>query len=420
MKKLVLCPGETEKNVINIYPELRDQRFLGFGGAITEAAASTYAQMDDTQKRSLLEAYFLPERMNYQFVRIHIDSCDFCLGQYDGYTESGAPDFSRMERFILPMLRDAEAVAGRRIPVMLAPWSPPAFMKTNGRREQGGKLKPEYFAAYADYLCRYAGHMRNLGFLVNRMSLQNEPKAVQTWDSCVFTAAEEKLFLRDYFIPALQRHGLTDVEIYLWDHNKERLYEWMRDIVDETTEDMVAGACFHWYSGDHFEQLELCRRRFPEKELILSESCIEYRFYDKEDKVGAAQALSHELIGDLNHGLTAFFDWNLLLDETGGPNYVGNFCLAPFHFHRQEKRLEATPIQRYYERFARAVVPGSIRVETTRFSDEVDATAWKKPDGSLSLLVLNRTGRVLRPVIRLEDREAALELAPYELASAMV
>lgn len=418
MKKLVLCPGETEKNVINIYPELRDQRFLGFGGAITEAAASTYAQMDDTQKRILLEAYFLPERMNYQFVRIHIDSCDFCLGQYDGYTESGAPDFSRMERFILPMLRDAEAVAGRRIPVMLAPWSPPAFMKTNGRREQGGKLKPEYFAAYADYLCRYAGHMRNLGFLVNRMSLQNEPKAVQTWDSCVFTAAEEKLFLREYFYPALQRHGLTDVEIYLWDHNKERLYEWMRDIIDETTEDMVAGACFHWYSGDHFEQLELCRRRFPEKELILSESCIEYRFYDKEDKVGAAQALSHELIGDLNHGLTAFFDWNLLLDETGGPNYVGNFCLAPFHFHRQEKRLEATPIQRYYERFARAVVPGSIRVETTRFSDEIDATAWKRPDGSLSLLLLNRTDRGLRPVIRLEDREAALELAPYELASA--
>jgi glucosylceramidase len=250
------------------------------------------------------------------------------------------------------------------------------------------------------------------------MSLQNEPKAVQTWDSCVFTAAEEKLFLREYFYPALQRHGLTDVEIYLWDHNKERLYEWMRDIIDETTEDMVAGACFHWYSGDHFEQLELCRRRFPEKELILSESCIEYRFYDKEDKVGAAQALSHELIGDLNHGLTAFFDWNLLLDETGGPNYVGNFCLAPFHFHRQEKRLEATPIQRYYERFARAVVPGSIRVETTRFSDDIDATAWKRPDGSLSLLLLNRTDRVLRPVIRLEDREAALELAPYELASA--
>ena len=420
MKKLRFHAGDTEKAVVNLYPELTDQSFLGFGGAITEAAAATYAQMDEGQKRALLEAYFLPERMNYQFVRIPIDSCDFSLGQYDGYTESGPPDFSRMERFILPMLRDAEAVAGRRLPVMLSPWSPPAFMKTNGRREQGGRLKPEYYGAYADYLCRYAAHMRALGFAVSRMSLQNEPKAVQTWDSCLFTAAEEKRFLRDFFYPALERFGLTDIRIYLWDHNKERVYEWMRDIIDESTDSMVAGACFHWYSGDHFEQLELCRRRFPDKELILSESCIEYRFYDKDDKLGAAQKLSHELLGDLNHGITAFFDWNLLLDETGGPNYVGNFCLAPFHFDRREKRLEATTIQRYYEIFSEAVVPGSVRVETTRFSDEIDASAWKRPDGTIAVLLLNRTDREQRLVVRLNDREADLKLAPYALESALV
>ncbi len=415
MKRLYLTPGETENGVVNLYPECTDQAFFGFGGAVTEAAAYTYSLMNDEQKQALLTAYFAPDRMNYQFVRVPIDSCDFSLGQYDGYTETGAPDLSRIEKTILPMLRDIEAIANRKAPIMLSPWSPPAFMKTNGLREQGGKLKPEYRAAWADYLCRCVKAYRDLGFAVDRMSLQNEPKAVQTWDSCLFTAAEEKAFLRDFMYPALQRYGLTDVKVYLWDHNKERVYERMRDMIDEKTDPMVAGACFHWYSGDHFEALDLCRKRFPKKDLMVSESCIEYRFYSKEDVTGAAVKLSHELIGDLNHGITAFCDWNLLLDETGGPNYVGNLCLAPFLFDRTKKALLPQLVQTYYEAFAAAIVPGSVRIETTRFSDDVDATAWRRPDGSIALLLLNRTDAKRSVVVRQNDDEAETTLAPFAL-----
>lgn len=415
MQQLQFHAGETENKVVNLYPEITDQTFEGFGGAMTEAAASTYAQMNDAQKEELLTAYFAPDRMNYQFVRIHIDSCDFCIEPYCGYTESGAPDFTRMEQYILPMLRDTERIAGRKIPVMLSPWSPPAFMKTNGVRQQGGKLKPEYYGAYADYLCRYAKHLRDLGFAVSRMSLQNEAKAVQTWDSCIFTAEEEKVFLRDFFYPALQRYNLTDIELYLWDHNKERAYEWLRDIVDETTDPMVAGVCFHWYSGDHFEALDLCRKAFPNKKLLLSESCIEYRFHDRNNVLGSVQKLSHELIGDLNHGISAFFDWNLLLDETGGPNYVGNFCLAPFHFDRQKKELRPSLLQTYYETFARAITPGSVRIASTRYSEEIDATAWRRPDGTISLILLNRTDSEKDVTIRLNDWEADVSLFSYGL-----
>lgn len=415
MKHLQLSPGETETKVINLYPEITDQSFDGFGGAITEAAAFVYTLLTPAQKQELLAAYFSPDRMNYQFVRIPIDSCDFCIEPYTGYTETGAPDFTRMNRYILPMLRDAEAFAGRKLPVMLSPWSPPAFMKTNGLRQKGGKLKPEYCDAYADYLCRYARHLRDLGFIVNRMSLQNEPKAVQTWDSCIFTAAEEKVFLRDHFYPALCRYHLEDIEIYLWDHNKERAYEWMRDIIDETTDRMVAGLAFHWYSGDHFEALELCHRLFPGKKLLQSESCIELSLYEKDNETAAAQRLSHDMLGDLNHGTSVYYDWNLLLDEQGGPNYVDNFCLAPYHFDRQTKVLRPTLIQQYYETFSRAIPPKSVRIAHTRFTADLDATAWKRPDGTLSLLLLNRTDREQSAVIRLQDRETPVTLAPYGL-----
>ncbi len=262
--------------------------------------------------------------------------------------------------------------------------------------------------------------MRDLGFTATRMSLQNEAKAAQTWDSCIFTTEEEKRFLRDHYYPLLAQYSLSDPELYIWDHNKERPYEWRRDIVDEEPDPMVAGLCFHWYSGDHFEALDLCRRQYPRKKLLLSESRIEYRFYEKDDVLGSTQKLFHELIGDLNRGTTAFCDWNLLLDESGGPNYAGYFCLAPFHFDREAKELRPTLLQTYYEIFAHAVQSGSVRIAHTRFSEDVDATAWRRPDGTLALVLLNRSGAVQPLVVRLDDREAEFTPPPYAAESFLV
>ena len=418
-------PGETENKVVNLYPEIEYDAFEGFGGAITEGAGFVYSLMSEHDKKTLIETYFSPERMNYQFVRIPIDSCDFSRAQYEAVSDPEDTAFETFnfdipEKYILPMLRDAEAAAGRKIPIMLSPWSPPAFMKSNGKREQGGVLLPAFRAMWADYLCRYIEEYRNRGFLVKRISLQNEPKAVQTWDSCIFTAEEEKAFLRDYMWPAMERHGLTDIEVFIWDHNKERVYEWMRDILDEDTDKMVTGAAFHWYSGDHFEALDLCKKQFPEKKLIVSESCIEYYKFDVSDPVGPAIKLSHELMGDLNHGMTAFYDWNLLLDETGGPNYVGNYCLAPFMYDTGREKLKPLLISRYFEHFSHFIVPGSVRIASTRYAEDVDVTAWKRPDGTIALVLLNKSEENQPAIVRMSDMEAGVVLYPRSITSCII
>ena len=414
--------GDTENKVINLYPDIAYQTFDGFGGAITEAAGSTYLQMDDNQKRALMNAYFGKERMNYQFVRIPIDSCDFSVGQYEASSKPDFSDFSftRVEQSILPMLDDAEKAAGRKLSIILSPWSPPAYMKTNGKRNFGGKLKPEYEALWAEYLCRYILEYRKRGYQVAGLTLQNEPKAVQTWDSCLFTAQEEKHFLQARLWPALERHSLSDISIYLWDHNKERVWEWMRDIIDEETDRMVAGAAFHWYSGDHFDALDLCRMRYPDKKLIVSESCVEFYKYDASDARGAAMRLSHELMGDLNHGISAFIDWNLLLDENGGPNYVGNYCLAPFLYDTKEKKLRQTLLGQYMELLAKTVVPGSVRIACTKYSEAIDASAWKRPDGSIALVLLNKSGENAKVCVRLEGLEASTLLYPRSITTAII
>lgn len=425
-QKIPFAPdaGE-ENNVVNLYPEMTFETMEGFGGAVTDSAAYVYSLMNDRQKKELMDAYFSPEKMGYRLVRIPMDSCDFSLEMYEA--DSDPEDrtlehfsFARTEKYILPMLADAQAAAGRPLELMLSPWSPPAFMKTNGRRTGGGKLKPEYRGTWAEYLCRYILEFRRRGYLVRRISLQNEPKAVQTWDSCIVTPTEQKEFLRDFMAPAMKRHGLEDVEIFLWDHNKERVYEWMRDIIDPETDALIAGAAFHWYSGDHFEALDLARRRFPDKKLIISESCIEFSKFGGEDAARSALRLSHEIIGDLNHGMTAFYDWNLLLDEQGGPNHAGNFCLAPFLYDTKSHTLLPQLIQRHFAHFSAYLLPGSQRVGYSKYTDGLDVTAWKRPDGALAAVLLNRSEETLPIYLRLAGETAQFQLPAGAIATGLI
>lgn len=411
-----------ESQVVNVYPELSYETFEGFGGAVTEAAGYIYSLMNDEQKKKVIETYFSPEKMNYRLVRVHMDSCDFSLGLYEAMsnsedTELKSFSFERTEKYILPMLEDAKKTAGENLKLMLTPWSPPAFMKTNGKRTGGGKLKPEYRKLWAEYICRYIREFQNRGFAVQRISIQNEPKAVQTWDSCLFTAEEEKSFLRDFLYPTMKSHGFENIEVFIWDHNKERIYERVRDTVDEETREMVSGAAFHWYSGDHFEGLELVRRLYPELKLIMSESCLEYSIFDEKNIESVTNKLCHEIIGDLNHGMCAFYDWNLLLDEKGGPNHVGNYCHAPFLYDVEKKKLLPQKTQEQYEMFSHFICPGSVRVQTTKFTEQIDTVAYRTPDGRIVLILLNK-GKELEAVnIRLGKMVGSLLLPAGILAA---
>lgn len=412
--------GGQEELLVNLYPQIKYQTIDGIGGAITESAAYVYSLLSPEQKHRLLWHYFKPGQMGYTIVRIPIDSCDFSLSHYeaDGEDDPGFQQFSfeRVEKYILPMLRDAETAFGGKLKIMLSPWSPPAYMKTNGERDHGGALKKEYWLRWAEYICRYIKEYRIRGYLVTMLTLQNEPKAVQPWDSCIYTAEEEKVFLRDYIWPALVAHGLDDIEICIWDHNKERALEWAETVIDEETDHMISGLAFHWYSGDHFEALQMIRERFPAKKLLLSEACIEFSKYRQESNLANAQKYAHDIIGDLNSGMSAFLDWNLILNEQGGPNHAGNFCDAPFLYNRATKTLLSKELETYIWHISNFVRTGSVRIGLSRYTDTLEAAAFIN-DRIISVIFLNRTVKTVPLYLRLNNACVPFTLPANSIAS---
>lgn len=416
--------GGQENEVINLYPQMKYQTAEGFGGAVTDSAGYVFSLMEEEQKKEMLEQYFGTENMKYRMVRIPIDSCDFSLEHYeaDGDREDeGFKRFSfeRVEKYILPLLDAAERAYGGKLDIMLSPWSPPAYMKTNGERNNGGKLKKEYWGRWAAYLCRYIQEYRNRGYHVTKLTLQNEPKAVQTWDSCVFSAEEQKEFLRDYMWPAMEEKKLDDIEVYLWDHNKERCFEWAETVIDEETDHMIAGVAFHWYSGDHFDAVRMIKERFPSKKLLLSEACIEFSKFSADDFLNNAQKYAHDMIGDFNAGMNAFLDWNLLLDELGGPNHVKNYCDAPYLYHTEKKELIEGNLQGYLWHFSHFIEEGARRIGVSSYTDQLEVCAFEKEE-KIVFVVLNRTDETLPGYIRLNGEIVKITAAPRSIASGVI
>ena len=208
--------------------------------------------------------------------------------------------------------------------------------------------------------------------------------------------------------------------MFIWDHNKERAFDRMTQVLDESVRDMVSGVAFHWYSGDHFEALQLIHDAEPELKLISSESCIERCFFGQERQTVNALNMAHEIIGDLDHGMCAFYDWNLLLDETGGPNHVGNYCDAAFLFDRERKELVQLPYRNVYWHFSHFIHRGARRIGMTRYTEKLDVTAAENPDGSLAAVLLNREDMPRKVILRINDQITELILPPESLATAVI
>jgi glucosylceramidase len=401
-------------------PTNRYQEIEGFGGAFTEAAAVTLHRMSSERQAELPGAYFDPQQGHgYTLCRTHINSCDFSLGNYayaevDGDVDLEHFDIARDRQALIPMIKAAQRAAGQPLKLLASPWSPPAWMKTNGQMNFGGKLKPEYRGTWARYYCRYIREYEREGISIWGLTVQNEPEALQTWDSCLYTAEEEHDFVRDHLGPALEQEGLDGVRIVIWDHNRDRMFERAKVVLDDPeAARFVWGTGFHWYVADRFDNVQLVHDAYPDKKLLFTEGCQEGGPHLGSWELGERYARS--MINDLNRWTVGWIDWNLVLDEVGGPNHVGNYCSAPIIADTRTDTLHYQSSYYYIGHFSRSIRPGAVRILCATTRDELEATAFLNPDGQVAVVVLNRSEESLPFALKFEGAATVVESLAHSI-----
>lgn len=371
------------------------QEMIGFGGAFTESSAYNLIRINKEQREAAIKAYFDPEEgLGYTMGRVSIHGCDFSLHSYtyieEGDKELNTFDISRDEKWVIPLIKDAEKYAKQPIQLLASPWSPPAFMKDNNSMIYGGKLLPEYRDAWAQYYIKFIEEYRKHGLTLWGITVQNEPAAVQRWDSCIYTAEEERDFVKNHLGPALEQSSASDVKLLIWDHNRDIIVERASTVLsDPEAAKYVWGTAFHWYVSEEFENVGKVHDLFPDKGLLFTEGCQEGGVHMNRWDTGERYA--RNMIGDFNNHCQGYIDWNLFLDNIGGPNHVNNLCDSPIIVDIWPQQLIMQSSYYYIGHFSKYIKPGARRIQLENSHKDLSATAFKNPDGTTVLVVLNET-----------------------------
>ena len=392
-------PLETQVCVF-VDPGHSFQTLLGIGGALTDAAAETFAKLPAARQQEFLRAYYSPTAgIGYTLGRTSIHSSDFSSGSYTYVADKdeALKTFSvrHDEQYRIPFIKQAMVAAGGQLTLFASPWSPPGWMKTNGEMLHGGKLLPQYRQAWADYYVKFIKAYEQRGIPVWGLSVQNEAMANQKWESCLYTAEEERDFIKGYLGPTLAKGGLGGRKLIAWDHNRDQLYQRASTILDDPeAAKYVWGIGYHWYetwtgSSMLFDNERRVQEAFPNTNLLFTEGCKESFDMAKVDDWALGEKYAHSMVNDFNAGTVGWTDWNVLLDETGGPNHVGNFCFAPIIGDTRAGKLLYTNAYYYIGHFSKFIRPGARRIVSSSNRDWLQTTAFRNPDGKLAVVVMN-------------------------------
>ena len=390
-----------ENNVIQIYPDIKYQKVLGFGGAFTSSTGYSIKKIKQELQNKIYNDYFSEDGIGYNFCRLCIGSSDFSNKSYSYSKQENLQDFSIEKDFeyVIDIIKEAKKLQPN-LRFLASPWSPPAFMKDNNSLYLGGKLKADYYKTWAEYLTKYIQKYKENDIKIDYITIQNEPNARQLWESCKYTKEEEKTFAEEFLAPCFQKNKI-ETKILTWDHNKEKLFDRAKYSFENSN--LIAGIAYHYYTGDHFENVNLVREHYPNKLLIHTEGCTGYSSFNKRKNLVNAEIYAHDICGDLNSGANAYIDWNMVLNHRGGPNHKFNFCDSPIMLNFWENNYIKKLSFFYIGHFSKFIKQNARRIAFSKYTDEIEVTAFENEDKSIVAVIFNRTDNKKKINIVLND-----------------
>ena len=423
-------PMETEPFVL-VDPAATFQSFIGIGGALTDASAETFAKLSKDKQQELLTAYYDPQKgIGYTLGRTNIQSCDFSSDTYtyvaDNDVQLKTFSVAHDEQYRIPLIKQAIAASGGHLHLYVSPWSPPAWMKDNNSVTGGGKLKHEFDQAWANFYVKFIRTYEAKGIPIWGLSVQNEPMARQRWESCIYTAEDERDFIKNYLGPTLEKAGMSGKKLIAWDHNRDLIYQRASTILeDPAAAKYVWGIGFHWYetwTGNpmQFDNVKLVYRAFPKTNLIFTEGCKEAFNFDSLSAWSLGERYGYSMINDFKSGAVGWTDWNILLDENGGPNHTGNFCFAPVHADTRTGRLIYTNAYYYIGHFSKFIYAGARRIAVSTNRPALQSTGFLNPDGSIVVIIMNMTDQPLPYHLMIKGKAATSESLAHSMATIII
>ena len=494
--------------VLTVWPDSLKQTIHGIGTSFTESSAFVLAHLAPAKRREVMEKIYGAEGADFTLTRTHIASCDFSVeGKYayveendadlasftiapdrEGFDPAQYPGIKDPAYDLLPMIEEAQAIKAAQkekdLRIIASAWTAPPWMKDietwfipgsaeNGWQGTGGSLKPEFEAAYADYLVQYLDAYAAEGVPVWGLTPVNEPHGNGgNWESMNFTAESQGAFIEDHLGPRLKDGGHGDKKLLIYDQNRDGVEHWA-DVIypDPAVAPYVSGMAVHWYASTFkvFEEvLDRVHKKFPTFSIIHTEGTIddlgkeapggildperfqESGWFDNDEfwwndnatdwaytATWAPNPQDHpiytpvhryarNIIVSLNHWMDGWIDWNIVLDQDGGPNHAGNFCGAPIMIDVETGHVYYTPIYYVLAQFSRTIRPGDRAVQaTTHMADGLDqdalhASATLNDDNLLSVQLLNTTKSPVEYQLQIGAQHAVIEIAANSLQTVQV
>ena len=410
----------SDQLAISVDPSRRYQTVDGFGASITDSSAAVLYRLNPAARDKAMRNLFDPVRgIGISALRQPMGSSDFTDEAHYTYDDmpAGQTDFD-LNHFsiehdraqILPLLRRAKAL-DPRLTLVATPWSPPAWMKTNGSLI-GGRLRdePRIYAAYAQYFVKFIKAYAAAGVPVDYVTMQNEPQNRQpkAYPGTDLPATQE-IKLIEAVGPALRRAGLR-TRILAYDHNwathpddvattppgTDPETDYPYEVLASPAAKWVAGTAYHCYYGDPSAQSAL-HDSYPDKGIWFTECSGSHGPTDTPAQVFRGTLTWHArniTIGTTRNWAKSVITWNVALDPTGGPHNGG--CDTCTGLLTVDGRGGVTTNAEYYTigHLSKFVRPGAVRIASTSFgttgwNGQIMDVAFRNPDGSTALVVHN-------------------------------
>ena len=401
--KLTAQPGLTftsdsqngDSSTIDVNEHQQFQQMDGFGAAVTDSSAwLMYTRMSTSQRNDLMKRLFDPANgIGISFVRIPMGASDFSVNgpySYDdlppGQTDPTLSKFSinHDTAYILPILKQALAL-NPSLKFMANPWSPPAWMKTNGSMygtSNGhiGTLIPSDYGPLAQYFVKFIQAYQAQGIPIYAITPQNEPGyAPDNYPAMFFPASDESNFIKNYLSPALNQANLHP-RLIPYDHNWDNPNYAKTLLDDPATNNDIAGISWHCYAGSS-TIMSAIHTLYPTKDV-----------YETECATGASVtpiSTSDLLMQSVQNWAKTVELWNIALEANHGPHNGGcPDCLGVVTVDPNTGNVTYSNDYYLIGHFSKFVVPGAYHIGADTLGSLTDV-AFKNPDGSKVVVAHN-------------------------------